>query len=205
MGGIVELLRSAWSVLGDEARRKFKRYLVFSIVFNASAIAFVIFTRVVTAMDHDFFGGDLLMWLSFLFAVLLALIVLIIVMLVLLIGAFKALKRDYLARAFPGEELEQAEENHWTRRDAFMLYAGLAGGVAFLPNIVVLVLDITAPADGGIFNMVTTAVWIGIAIYAVPRCCERYLSPGPRLSEDSRLPAVPGISDAANPTDRDRK
>lgn len=197
MSGVVELLRSAWSVLGDEARRKFKHYLVFAIVFNVCAIASIIFSRVSIAAD--------LMGSSVSFALLLLLIVALVVLIVLISGTYRAFKRDYLARAFPSEGPERAAEGHWNRRDALTLCAGIVGGVNLLPNIAALILDITAPADIDVFNIVVTVLWIGIAIYAVPRCCERYLSPGPRPSEDSRLPAVPGISDAANPTDRNRK
>lgn len=40
---------------------------------------------------------------------------------------------------------------------------------------------------------------------AYPRCCERYLSPGPQLSDGSSLSVTPGASGAANPTDGDRQ
>ena len=37
MNGIVDMLKTSWQVMGEQARRKFLRYLVFTLVADAIA------------------------------------------------------------------------------------------------------------------------------------------------------------------------
>lgn len=194
MEGIVNQLKASWQVMGEKARRAFKRYAVYTAVANVVLVVALIVLRVMIVLGYRPFQLDVVQ--SFYFYIWIALIdvVFLIVTLIILSSAYKAIKRDYFARAFPGEFC--VEQNHWSKRDAFLLYAGLVGLVGFIPNVVTIVLELTDFPDLDLTNIITGVVWIGIAIWAVPRCCARYLAPGPRLGDGSA--AAPA---ASNTTD----
>lgn len=204
MNGIVDMLKTSWQVMGGQARRKFLRYLVFTLVTDAIASVALIVLSVMDALGVNPFGQlDILQAFNLIIGLYLFLFIFLIVTAIFIAGAYKAIKRDYFARNFAGETF--VEQNHWSKKDAFMLYGGLVGLVAFIPNIVSLLVELIPPIDPDVTSIITGIVWIGIAVYAVPRCCERYLSPGPQLSGGSSLSVTPGASGAANPTDGDRQ
>lgn len=194
MEGIVNQLKASWQVMGEKARRAFKRYAVFTIVSDAIAVLALIVARILAVLGYLPLELDVVDAFNIYIGSLLVVVVYLIVLLVILSGAYKAIKRDYFARAFPGETF--VEQNHWSKKDAFLLYAGLVGLVAFIPNIVSIVLDVTNLPDPDVTNIITSVVWIGIAIWAVPRCCARYLALGPRLGDGTA--AAPA---ASNTTD----
>lgn len=194
MEGIVNQLKASWQVMGEKARRAFKRYAVFTIVSDAIAVLALIVVRILAVLGYLPLELDVVDAFNIYIGSLLVAVVYLIVLLIILSGAYKAIKRDYFARAFPGEAF--VEQNHWSKKDAFLLYAGLVGLVAFIPNIVSIVLDVTNPPDQDVTNIITSVVWIGIAIWAVPRCCARYLAPCPRLGDGTA--AAPATSNTTD-------
>lgn len=194
MEGIVNQLKASWRVMGEKARRAFKRYAVFTIVSDAIAVLALIVVRILAVLGYLPLELDVVDAFNIYIGSLLVVVVYLIVLLIILSGAYKAIKRDYFARAFPGEAF--VEQNHWSKKDAFLLYAGLVGLVAFIPNIVSIVLDVTNLPDPGVTNIITSVVWIGIAIWAVPRCCARYLAPCPRLGDGTA--AAPATSNTTD-------
>lgn len=194
MEGIVNQLKASWQVMGEKARRAFKRYAVFTIASDAIAVLALIVVRILAVLGYLPLELDVADAFNIYTGSLLAVVVYLIVLLIILSGAYKAIKRDYFARAFPGETF--VEQNHWSKKDAFLLYAGLVGLVAFIPNIVSIVLDVTNLPDPDVTDIITSVVWIGIAIWAVPRCCARYLAPGPRLGDGTA--AAPATSNTTD-------
>lgn len=195
MNGIVDMLKTSWQVMGEQARRKFLRYLVFTLAADAIASIALIVLNVMDAVGVNPFGQlDTLQAFNLIIGLYLFFFVFLIINIIFIAGAYKAIKRDYFARAFPGETF--VEQNHWSKKDAFLLYAGLAGLVAFIPNIVSIVLDVTNLPDPDVTNIINSVVWIGIAIWAVPRCCARYLAPGPRLGDGTA--AAPATSNTTD-------
>ena len=203
MNGIVDMLKTSWQVMGEQARSKFLQYAVFTVVMSVISVVLSIVAACMEAFGIEELPIDPLQALGFAFMLFIVAFALIILTFVFIAGAYKAIKRDYFVRNFAGETF--VEQNHWSKKDAFLLYAGLVGLVGFIPNIVGLVMELVPPFDPDVTIIITSIVWIGIAIYAVPRCCERYLSPGLRLSDGSSLPVTPSASDAANPSDGDRQ
>lgn len=194
MEGIVNQLKASWQVMGEKARRAFKRYAVFTIASDAIAVLALIVVRILAVLGYLPLELDVADAFNIYTGSLLVVVVYLIVLLIILSGAYKAIKRDYFARAFPGETF--VEQNHWSKKDAFLLYAGLVGLVAFIPNIVSIVLDVTNLPDPDVTDIITSVVWIGIAIWAVPRCCARYLAPGPRLGDGTA--AAPATSNTTD-------
>lgn len=194
MEGIVNQLKASWQVMGEKARRAFKRYAVFTIVSDAIAVLALIVVRILAVLGYLPLELDVVDAFNIYIGSLLVVVVYLIVLLIILSGAYKAIKRDYFVRAFPGEAF--VEQNHWSKKDAFLLYAGLVGLVAFIPNIVSIVLDVTNLPDPDVTSIITSVVWIGIAIWAVPRCCARYLAPCPRLGDGTA--AAPATSNTTD-------
>lgn len=184
MNGIVDMLKTSWQVMGEQARRKFLRYLVFTLVADAIASIALIVLNVMDAVGVNPFGQlDTLQAFNLIIGLYLFFFVFLIITIIFIAGAYKAIKRDYFARNFAGETF--VEQNHWGKKDASLLYTGLVGLVAFIPNIVSLLAELVPPINPDVTSIITCIVWIGLAIYAVPRCCERYLSPAPKLDAPS--------------------
>ncbi|MDM8163518.1 hypothetical protein [Collinsella intestinalis] len=194
MEAIVNLFKTSWQVMGEDARRKFKRYAVFTLATNAVLVIPLIVLRVMAALDIRLFQLDAIQSFNLLMGLWLGEAIFLIVTFVILSGAYKAIKRDYFARAFPGEFY--VEQNHWRKRDAVLLYAGLVGLVGFIPNVTSIVIELTNLPDPDITNIITGVLWIGIAVWAVPRSCERYLSPTKRLSDGTAAAASSEANDA---------
>ena len=56
MNGIVDMLKTSWQVMGGQARRKFLRYLVFTLVTDAIASVALIVLSVMDALGVNPFG-----------------------------------------------------------------------------------------------------------------------------------------------------
>ena len=183
MNAIIEQLKASWQVMGEKARRAFKRYAVFTLVTVALLIVMLVVVEGMLAFNLWPFQLDAFQAFYLYIGIMVAEIIYLIVMLIILSSAYKAIKRDYFARAFPGEAF--VEQNHWSKKDAFLLYAGLVGLVGFIPNITSIIVELTNIPDIDLMSILTSVIWLGITVWAVPRCCDRYLSPGPRLDDSS--------------------
>lgn len=182
MEGIVNQLKASWQVMGEKARRAFKRYAVFTLVMTVIIVPLSISLPTLDTFGLEGLPIDPAMALSLAFLLLIFLFAVLILMVVFVVGAYKAIKRDYFARAFPGETFIE-QQNHWRKRDALLLYVGLVSLVGIVPNVVTIVLELMNLPNPDVTTIISRVIWIGVACWAVPRCCDRYLSPPRQLGD----------------------
>ena len=176
MNEYLDLLKSSWHVLGDRARRRIVVYFAINLATSIAAVLVILWiTSGLSVLPEIAPGSDamgVLLGLSFLIP-----LVSIVVMLVLVVFAYTGVKRDYFERCFPGETF--VEQNHWHRKDAFMLYFGLVSGVGFITNFLDLLCIALAPQIFSLADAVIAVAWIVLALVLVPKCCRRFCAPGP--------------------------
>ncbi len=176
MSAYLDLLKSSWRVLGHCARRRITVYFAINLATCIAAVLVILWvTSGLAGLSEVAPGSDAM-------GVLLGLTLLIpllsiVVMLVLVVFAYTGVKRDYFERCFPGETF--VEQNHWHRKDAFMLYFGLVSGVGFITNVLDLLCIALAPQIFSLTDAVIAVAWIVLALVLVPKCCRRFCAPGP--------------------------
>ena len=164
---VLDLLRSSWQVLGKPARASVRRLLNYQIVTTtfvlAAQLVMIALAWAGVALPDEVSVGFLVLVFC-----------LEIYGYVLVLYAHRAVKADYFARAFPGEN--NPARAHWNGANGFMLALALLALSMAVPNLLSFAITVLLGDVYALSNF-SAALWLLLALILVPTCCKRFAQP----------------------------
>ena len=164
---VLDLLRSSWRVLGEPARTAVRRLVNYQIVTTAfvlaAQLAMIALVWAGVALPDEVSVGFLVLVFC-----------LEIYGYVLVLYAHRAVKADYFARAFPGEN--SPARRRWNGAKGFMLAVALLALSMVVPNLLSLAITVLLGDVFALSNF-SAALWLLLALILVPVCCKRFAQP----------------------------